>query len=579
IETFRQPGRAFLQPPKAVPLTSDSIIDISHESLMRLWERLVGWTKAEARSTEIYDRLARSAARHAAGEESLWRNPQLQIGLRWRNENHPTAAWAGDEQGFAQAMKFLDRSRLAHLLRRGAMIATVLCVIGGLAGWVYRQYAINRELQAKLAALSGAREMATSEVGAGTREIAELRSKNAILKTEIATAQEQREALTDSIQALRKSNQTVEQKLVALNQENEELATRINTLQKEAAALSIEQEELDKLDSKLSIQANILTREIDILNKEEDNAKARADQLLAKAIWLGYRDGRSRMMVAAPSPFELANPRDARAVIFALPLDIPDNDDLRKQIEDLQRQLDELRAERAKQVDEAGWLKKENALLEQQRTALISEVQALERTKEELTKRQQNLRQMVAAAEKQAQELKRKVARAESANGKTRKEIEKLRTTTKQSQQENIDLATNIAMLRVWIAVENEESERITLLLQRTTSYLLSSAEVAPADVSALLALAAWRIAPDPEAPAIYNALWSALRRFDDKAALSIMSAPANSNTKIGTTTSAALAPAICVHVKRGFTQEEWQRYFPPGADFNSPLARPCAEK
>ena len=64
IETFRQPGRAFLQPPKAVPLTSASIIDISHESLMRLWDRLIGWTKDEARSTEIYDRLNRSAERH-----------------------------------------------------------------------------------------------------------------------------------------------------------------------------------------------------------------------------------------------------------------------------------------------------------------------------------------------------------------------------------------------------------------------------------------------------------------------------------------------------------------------------------
>ena len=43
IDRFRTPGRAFLQPPAGVPLRPDTIVDISHESLMRVWTLLVRW--------------------------------------------------------------------------------------------------------------------------------------------------------------------------------------------------------------------------------------------------------------------------------------------------------------------------------------------------------------------------------------------------------------------------------------------------------------------------------------------------------------------------------------------------------
>lgn len=40
IEAFRRPGRSFLMPPAEVALTADSLIDISHESLIRNWQQL-----------------------------------------------------------------------------------------------------------------------------------------------------------------------------------------------------------------------------------------------------------------------------------------------------------------------------------------------------------------------------------------------------------------------------------------------------------------------------------------------------------------------------------------------------------
>ena len=94
VEIFRQLNRCFLTPPNGVPLGSRSIIDLSHESLMRGWTRLTAWAEEERASAVIYTRLSQDAAWCAQGQGGLWSNPELELGLRWKQENHPTAAWA-----------------------------------------------------------------------------------------------------------------------------------------------------------------------------------------------------------------------------------------------------------------------------------------------------------------------------------------------------------------------------------------------------------------------------------------------------------------------------------------------------
>jgi len=111
IEIFRRPGRSFLMPPADVPLNLGSIIDLSHESLMRCWLRLVGWTEEERVSADIYSRLSDAAMWFEQGSAGLWRNPELEVGQKWKLENRPTVAWAQRlNSSFGQAMDFLDRS-------------------------------------------------------------------------------------------------------------------------------------------------------------------------------------------------------------------------------------------------------------------------------------------------------------------------------------------------------------------------------------------------------------------------------------------------------------------------------------
>ncbi len=114
VEAFRQPGVTFLMPPSSVPLASDTVIDISHESLMRVWVRLRDWVEEEAQSVGIYQRLRESARLHHQGMAGLYGNPELGIALSWFSEGHPNAAWAQQYGGhFEEVVAYLESSKKA----------------------------------------------------------------------------------------------------------------------------------------------------------------------------------------------------------------------------------------------------------------------------------------------------------------------------------------------------------------------------------------------------------------------------------------------------------------------------------
>jgi len=99
LNVFRDPGRSFLMPPNGEPLTADSWIDISHESLMRLWLPLTVWAAEEADSARTYRRLSEDAQQWQDRAGSLLRDPVLRNYSVWRGRNRPTAAWAEQYQG------------------------------------------------------------------------------------------------------------------------------------------------------------------------------------------------------------------------------------------------------------------------------------------------------------------------------------------------------------------------------------------------------------------------------------------------------------------------------------------------
>ena len=115
IDVFRRGGRSFLMPPAGVVLRPDTVIDISHESLIRNWKRLKEWVNEEAQSARYYRRLAETAVLHREGSEGLMQDPALQIIYDWYEESKPNAAWAERyHPDFDEAVSYLNRSVYAR---------------------------------------------------------------------------------------------------------------------------------------------------------------------------------------------------------------------------------------------------------------------------------------------------------------------------------------------------------------------------------------------------------------------------------------------------------------------------------
>jgi len=73
-------------------LEPDTVMDISHESLMRVWGRLKVWAAEEAQSAHRYRRLWETANEHAANKADLLRDPELQLSIDWREGAKPNPA-------------------------------------------------------------------------------------------------------------------------------------------------------------------------------------------------------------------------------------------------------------------------------------------------------------------------------------------------------------------------------------------------------------------------------------------------------------------------------------------------------
>ncbi len=112
IELFRAEKQSFLVPPPPAKLTADTVIDISHESILRVWKRMHEWLDQESKSAQMYLRISRSAALFQEGKTGLLTNPDLDLALKWQKDNKPTETWAlRYEPAFDRAMSFLAQSK------------------------------------------------------------------------------------------------------------------------------------------------------------------------------------------------------------------------------------------------------------------------------------------------------------------------------------------------------------------------------------------------------------------------------------------------------------------------------------
>ncbi|MDF9797281.1 energy-coupling factor transporter ATP-binding protein EcfA2 [Catalinimonas alkaloidigena] len=126
IEIFRKPSRSFLMPPAGQALESDTIIDISHESFMRIWKRLIRWTNDEQESVRTYQRLSDAAMLYKEEKTSLLTEPYLQFALNWREEQNTNQPWAERyDDNFDEVLGYLRKSRREQQLKEAEEKAAI----------------------------------------------------------------------------------------------------------------------------------------------------------------------------------------------------------------------------------------------------------------------------------------------------------------------------------------------------------------------------------------------------------------------------------------------------------------------
>ena len=89
---------------------------------MRGWTRLIAWAEEERVAAEFYARLARAAAWHEQGTAGLWRDPELTLGLRWRDENRPNKRVGGSLRRGVRPRRRVSRAQRGERDRAVALV-------------------------------------------------------------------------------------------------------------------------------------------------------------------------------------------------------------------------------------------------------------------------------------------------------------------------------------------------------------------------------------------------------------------------------------------------------------------------
>ncbi|HYG04093.1 MAG TPA: High-affnity carbon uptake protein Hat/HatR, partial [Chryseosolibacter sp.] len=250
IEKFREPGRSLITPAHGIALKSKSIVDISHESLMRIWVRLKNWVDDEADAVQMYTRLAEAASMHQVGKAGLWRPPDLQLALNWQAKHKPTLVWGQRyNPAFERTMIFLEYSkkewdteqRIKELeQKRKLQRARITAIVLGSAtiiSLIFLVFAFIQKSQADTA----------KEVAQQQKIIADKNAEEAKLNAERATK--------SAAEATKQTKVALEQKALAEAakaeaEQNAELARQNEARAKEQEKIAIQQTGIAKANEK-----------------------------------------------------------------------------------------------------------------------------------------------------------------------------------------------------------------------------------------------------------------------------------------------------------------------------------------
>lgn len=283
VEHFRKPGRSFLMPAHYVPLNADSVIELSHESLMRIWNKLNEWVEEEFESAQMYKRLSDAAAMYQIGKTGLWRPPDLQLALNWQKKQRPTREWAQRyDEAFERAVVFLDTSRITYeaelknqemLQKRVLRRARVTAIVLGIAALV----AIALFLFAQIQTIAATKNFNDANLA---KEAANQQRLEAERQSDLAEKQRK-----EAVEAREKAEKLAVQLTEALDEVNKQvlIAKQALTKAQQEEEKAIKAGKLEK-DARIEAEKQTALAEANYNDKTKALMLAKAQALAAKSV-------------------------------------------------------------------------------------------------------------------------------------------------------------------------------------------------------------------------------------------------------------------------------------------------------
>ena len=181
VNYFREPGNNFIQPfitdaPESREIGPFTVLDITHESLIRNWERLVEWAEAENKDAEMFAGFKTEIRRWIDNDyhpRFLLSTGMYAFYYEWYKQKQPNPAWVlrylsqeelnPDTEPLEQAAVFLEdmeeffRRTRARIERNKRLVylalgfISLLLVIASFLGWRAFQEAGESKKQTQLA--------------------------------------------------------------------------------------------------------------------------------------------------------------------------------------------------------------------------------------------------------------------------------------------------------------------------------------------------------------------------------------------------------------------------------------------
>lgn len=264
VDGFRRKGRTLLTPAMHVEINDETVIDISHESLMRIWGTLREWVQEESDSVKMYLRLCEAAAMFQEGKSGLWRPPDLQVAISWKEKQQPNEAWAvRHDPAYERAMVFLRTSEEQYSAEQRAKLRAqkarlkrtrIIAITLALATIISITFLIYARIQTIQSEENLAEAVKQEKAAKESAEYAEEQQKLALFQANKAQEQEEiaRNKGEDALKSEQRAKESEQRAIAALARAEE--AAKEAKRQKEAAELNAKRAEDAQLKSKKSEQ-------------------------------------------------------------------------------------------------------------------------------------------------------------------------------------------------------------------------------------------------------------------------------------------------------------------------------------